>query len=342
MNPDTNGSRYGRRLAAALAGLAILLAGCGGGDESTMGGAGDVAPAAPEAAPQPAAEADRSVARDGAAEPGRPEPGQAETVKITREERSIIYVADMTVRVKDITTAADKAKQIVNGAGGHLAAEESSSYGQENGSATLTFKIPPSAYPGVLDRLSKELGTRESLRQSTEDVTEQVADVESRLASARSALESLRALLKKANTIGEVLEVEREIANREAELESLQARQKALAAQTSMATLTLRLIGPLAPVPEPEEPGGFLDGLEAGWEALVATVRVALVVLGALLPWLLVIVPPVWLAIALMRRRARRGARLRPDPVPLAASEPAGTAPQKPAEGSSPPSSPSN
>jgi hypothetical protein len=214
----------------------------------------------------------------------------------------------MTVRAKDVTVAADRARQIVTAAGGYLAMEKSGSYSGGEGSANLVFKVPPGVYPSTVDRLGKDLGTRESLQQNTEDVTEQVADVESRLKSAKAALDSLRTLLKRADTIGQVLEVEREVSNRESELESLQARRKSLASQTSMATLTLNLVGPAAVIPEvEEEPSGFLAGLKTGWSGFVTAVRVALTLLGVLLPWLLVIVP-VWLLVAFVLRRNRRNA----------------------------------
>ncbi|MFC7649642.1 DUF4349 domain-containing protein [Streptosporangium lutulentum] len=229
-------------------------------------------------------------------------------MQVVPQDRAIVYTAEMTVRAKDVTVAADKARRLVTTAGGYLAMEKSGSFSGGEGSATLVFKIPPGAYPGAVDRLGKDLGTRESLQQNTEDVTEQVADVESRLKSAKAALDSLRTLMKRAETIGQVLEVEREVSNRESELESLQARQKSLASQTSMATLTLNLVGPAAVIPEvEEESSGFLAGLEAGWNGFVTTVKVVLTVLGALLPWLIVIVP-VWLLVAFVLRRNRRNA----------------------------------
>ncbi|GIH76656.1 DUF4349 domain-containing protein [Planobispora longispora] len=324
--------RYGPRLAIALAATVVFASACGGGGESADSApqSGAEAPAAasaaaPEEAANKAADTAESGGRGtgGQGEPG----GQKEPVDVVPTDRAIIYTAQMTVRAKDVAAAAEKAKQIITAAGGYLAQEKSDAYGSQ-ASSTLVFKIPPAGYSGALGRLGKELGERESIQQSTEDVTEEVADVESRVTSAKSALESLRALLKRADTIGQVLDVEREIAGRQAELESLQARQKKLASLTGMATLTLNLIGPAAEIPEPvEEPGGFLGGLEAGWESFVSAVKIGLTVLGALLPWLLVIVP-VWLAVAfLLRRRRNRPAPGLPPggtPYPGATPPPSG------------------
>ncbi|MET8338058.1 DUF4349 domain-containing protein [Streptosporangium canum] len=307
--------RYGRRLAVPLAGLALLVSACGG----TGGFATSDSAPAPAADMRTKSQAGGADAGESAARPEKPR-ARTEQVKVVPQDRAIIYTAEMTVRAKDVTGAADRARQIVTAAGGHLAMEKSDAYSGGEGSAMLVFKIPPGGYPGVLERLGKELGTRESLQQNTEDVTEQVADVESRLRSAKSALDSLRALLKKADTIGEVLDVEREISGRESDLEALQARQKSLASQTSLATLTLNLVGPATVIPEEEdEPSGFLGGLRSGWEGFVTALKIGLTVLGVLLPWLIVIVP-LWLLVAFMLRRSRRNGARRAPSQPLAAA----------------------
>ncbi|MFC6086043.1 DUF4349 domain-containing protein [Sphaerisporangium aureirubrum] len=302
----------GRRpLVAALAAGVIVLSGCSGGASGApasldSGGAADAPAPAMERAPVAGeaggnAAGGRAQRQDAAADKDGGE-AREDSPKLAPTDRAIIYTGEMTVRATDVAAAADKAKQIVTGAGGRLDREESTSFNREAG-ATLVFKVPPAAYPSVLDRLGKELGKRQSLSQSTEDVTEQVADVESRLASAKAALEQLRTLLGKAKTIGEVLQVERQIGDREADLESLQARQKVLASQTSAATLTLRLVGPAAVIAQPPkpEPAGFLSGLKSGWRALVSTVKVGLTVLGAILPWLIP-VALIWLLYRAIRR----------------------------------------
>ncbi|MGW4470510.1 DUF4349 domain-containing protein [Nonomuraea sp. NPDC004354] len=288
--------RYGMALTAACA--VLVLSGCGGGNSAARNDSGGTAPAAAPAAQAETAGTGRSTVSGES----------AKKVTIAPEQRSIIYVSEMTVRAGDVTKAAEQAKQLVTAAGGYLSSEESDAFDGGDGSSTLVFKIPPAAYQGLLDRMGKLLGKRESLRQNTTDVTEEVADVASRLKSAEQALAAMRTLLTRADTVGQVIEVEREIATREAELESLQARQKALAAQVSTATLTLRLIGPVTPVAEPsEEPAGFLGGLRAGWSALVGFVQIALTVVGVLLPWLVAMLPVAVVILLLVRRgRARR------------------------------------
>ncbi|MFI7463464.1 DUF4349 domain-containing protein [Nonomuraea sp. NPDC049646] len=309
------------RLGVALSACAtLLLAGCGGGTvEMASGGSpakvsqGMAAPEARDlAAPQKQAASQRRPApQDGGSAVSGVKPEQRQP------DRQVIYTGSMTVRAKQVTSAAQQAKQLVTAAGGYLSKEEAESAGDTEDTALLEFKIPPARYADVTARLGKELGKQLSMTQGTQDVTLQVADVESRLKSAQKSLESLRTLLEKAETIGQVLQVEREINSREADLEALQAQQKELATQVAMATLTLRLVGPVTVVEDPaEEPAGFLGGLKTGWGALVSFTKTALTVVGALLPWLVVMAPLVAVAVFLVRRnRARR-------PAPPAASEP--------------------
>jgi hypothetical protein len=290
---------------------AFLLAGCAGGAEMTgsspampatgMSDSGEnalqrkAAPDAPAAMEESADDASRSG--------GGSEPVQA--IKIQTVDRSIIYTAELTVQAKDVAKASDSAKRIVLGAGGYVADEKSTAFSGSSSEAVVTFKIPPARYAEVLVKLGTDLGERRSLHQGAQDVTGEVADVAARVKSAEAALDQFRLLLTKADKIGEILEIEREIQNRTAELESLQARQKALAEQTGMATVTLTLIGPNIVVDDPEEePTGFFGGLKVGWNALVDAVEIGLTLLGTLLPWLIVLAV-LWFVAWRISRRVR-------------------------------------
>ncbi|MEO3869101.1 DUF4349 domain-containing protein [Nonomuraea sp. B12E4] len=347
--------RYGIVLSVASA--AVLLTSCGGGGGSSLAG-GEAATAD---TPVPAAESDlaqnAAPARESRAsdQGGGQGGGIVSDVEVAQQERQVIYTGTMDVRAKQVGTAVQQAKQIVTAAGGYLSKEETSSADDSQDTATLEFKIPPAKYAEVTGRLGKDLGEQLSMNQGTEDVTLKVADVESRLKSARQSLESLRELMKRADTIGQVLEVEREISGREADLESLEAQQKELAAQVSMATLTLRLVGPAAVIERPEEePAGFLGGLKTGWDSLVAFTKGLLTMLGVLLPWMIFLLPVVAVIVFLTRRNRTR----RPMPATVAAmasppgpmppppgpmpSPSSARPPQRPAPASAPVSSPAS
>jgi hypothetical protein len=256
-----------RPLIAVLA-ATLILAGCAGntgGSSSNAGG--DAAARAPKVV---------GGAAGKAAEPVRLAPAQA-----------IVYTADLRVRAGDVPRAAAEAKRVVAAAGGYVGDENAAEDPGSHPSATITFKVPSARYQGVLDQLgSARIGRRVSLRQQAQDVTQEVADVASRVKSAQATLASFRTLLGRAHSVSDVIRLEQEIATRESDLESLQARQKTLSAQTSYATVTLRLEGTAVARQEHHTRKGFTGGASAGWRAFTAFVSGLSLVVGWLLPFL--------------------------------------------------------
>ena len=170
--------------------------------------------------------------------------------------------------------------------------------------ASLRLRVPPEALITVLGQLSR-LGHEASRQVSTTDVSEKVADVDSRVASAKEAIARLRTLYAQAKKVADVIAVESELSGREADLESLEAQQRALARQTAMATITLtiqtRAAAPAAP--RTHHRGGFVGGLQRGWDGFVATASWLGTAAGTVLPFAVVaalVAGAVWL---LRRRR---------------------------------------
>ncbi|WP_283132788.1 DUF4349 domain-containing protein [Rhizohabitans arisaemae] len=308
-----------RMSALAALGLVMLLSGCGGGSpDNTLSSGNYAEPQAPaKAAPEAegAGAADRADA--GARNPAlqsKPEADGGQEIKLAKSAQSVIYTAEMTVRVAEVSGAAEKAKTIVKAAGGHVFGERSSAHQESEATSTIIFKVPPPKYEEVLAALSKDLGKLEARQQDAEDVTVQVADVESRIKSTTAAIDRFKLLLGKAEKIGDLLNIQQNIDAQQIELESLQARQKALSAQVSLTTITVNIVGPTARAPVVEdEPDGFLAGLGDGWNALVTTGKVLFTVLGVLLPWLALIIVP-WVVIRLAMRRPIIPRRRRPRP----------------------------
>jgi hypothetical protein len=263
-------------LAAAL----IALTGCAAGNgASSSSGRGDAAIRAPKAV-------------GGAAAAGK-------TVRLAPAQ-AIVYTADLSMRAGDVPRAAATAKQIVTAVGGYVGNENATDGAGSHPSATITFKIPSARYQGVLDQLaSSRVGTRLSLHQQADDVTQEVADVASRVKSAKATLASFRKLEDRAQSIDDVVELEQEISTRESDLESLQARQKSLSSQTSYATVTLRLEGPAVTRHPHRKSSGFGGGASSGWHAFTTFLGGLALVVGWLLPFLglaaLLGLPALWI-----------------------------------------------
>ncbi|WP_237744859.1 DUF4349 domain-containing protein [Kribbella catacumbae] len=284
------------RISAAVAGVflaaAVLLAGCSADasdSESTSGAA------APRQADKPGsqgnAESDSKTGSEGKAGAPAAQP----TIS-----RAIIKTGSLTVAVEneDVSGQRQKAIGVITSLRGQVASEDTTSNHEGRiTKANLVLKVPTASYEAAIEKLSG-LGKRTAIHQESSDVTEQVIDVDSRIGSQRASLERMRALLAKANTIGEIVSVESELTRREADLEALLAKQKNLALQTELATLTLTLA---EKGKEPEvakaEGNGFLSGLRDGWDAFTKTFSALATAVGAMLPFLIALALigyPIW------------------------------------------------
>ncbi|MFI6760231.1 DUF4349 domain-containing protein [Micromonospora sp. NPDC050417] len=312
----------------------LTVAGCSAtaSDNSTSGAGEAVAPAA-----APAEKADAAAAGDFAGQsqadtkPGELSAAGAQTPANLRvDQRSIIYTGSMTVRVKEIERAATEAVAIATGAGGFVGGDQRSS-STGDAEASLQLRVPADRFASVVDALAK-LGRQEQREIKTQDVTEETLDLAARIQTQQARVESGRRLLAQAKTLSDLVMLEGELAKREADLVALEARQRRLGDLTALSTITVRLIGPEAVVVEDEqEKEGFLAGLRGGWHALLATLGVVLIVLGALLPWAVALGVPALLVFWLTRRHRRRAGGPPASPVTVASGQSAPPAPTPPA-----------
>jgi hypothetical protein len=305
--------------AAVVAAIGLGLAGCSGADSTDSGGGDSAAPAGAEADEAPAgAEAGEDRAPTDAG--GAPAAGAGAGVDLRVDTRSIIYNGSLTVRVDNVEAKATQVVGMVTAAGGFVGGDKRSDNGAY-AEATLVLRVPAERFTAVVDGIAK-LGEQQTRDVNTQDVTEEIIDLDARIATQQARVASGRRLLASARTLNDLVLLEGEVAKREADLASLEAKKKRLADLTALSTITATLLGPEAPpaVAEEEELG-FLTGLEGGWKAFVASLKVALTVFGALVPWVLAIGGPVALILWLVRRQRRR---------PPAAATPAGSPPPPP------------
>jgi hypothetical protein len=290
-------TRTGRTRHGALAGLMIgsvmlagatLLAGCSAGTSSTSAGSAEAAKAADGRVAASAPLSGMAGAAASGNEAARPAGPGTTTARLAPASK-IIYTAQLTVRVANVSSAAAKAAQIIESAGGYVSNETTSANPDHPSEATASvqLKIPVPAYQATLSQLEGGLGTQLSLQQQAQDVTQQVADVSSQVTSDEAAITQLRALLSHAGSVSDLLSVQNQINAEESSLETMQAQQRALGHEVSYATVTLTILGPKAKplIHHPKAPPSLAGGLGAGWRALRITVSWTLAFLGALAPF---------------------------------------------------------
>ncbi|MFY1675203.1 DUF4349 domain-containing protein [Plantactinospora sp. WMMB334] len=322
----TRGHRLARLLGTVALAAALLSAGCA--DRGDDAGSTSEAPAGAEQAQPGAAEA---PAADRAEVPpaGAGERAAEPSTELGVGQRAIVYTGSVTVRVDDVEAAAASAVGIATGAGGFLGGDNRSS-DESRSEATLQLRVPADRFGAVVEEIAR-LGEQLRRDVKTDDVTEETLDLDARIATQQARVESGRRLLAQAKSLSDLVMLESELAKREADLASLEARKRRLADLTALSTITAVLLGPNARAPEDDEPStGFLAGLDGGWTAFVASLRILLTVLGALLPFVVAIGLPVLGGIWLSRRlRGRASRRRAPAPTPQS--------PPVPAQSSAPP-----
>ncbi|WP_328942035.1 DUF4349 domain-containing protein [Streptomyces sp. NBC_00250] len=309
---------------AVLLTAALVLTGCGAGGTDMAGDSKrDLSAAAP---------ADAKGAADGYAGSGAEKAPSAPS-KAPAQQQHVIRTASLSVEVVDVTKALATAREVTAGAGGHVENETTERIDDGYVTSRIVLRVPQERYDSVLTELT---GTGKLLARKADakDVTEQVVDVESRIATQRASVARVRALMERAERLTDVVTLEGELSRRQADLESLLAQQSSLKDRTSLATITLELSQkekPPAEKPEEESRPGFGDALSGGWNALVAAVSWAVVVLAALAPWLAValIVYLVWRHVV----RPRRAGRTAAGPAALPETPPAVPAARRNAAG---------
>jgi hypothetical protein len=335
-------TRRVRRASAALAGgglaLGLLLAGCTSSGSSD-GTAGSVAEAPNNAVPPDSVTAP-AAGVDGKAAPAAPATGgtagsgaggtaskPGTTLPISALQRSVIYNGSITVRVKDVRAAANQAGALASGAGGYVGGDNRTESGGQS-TATVQLRVPAARFDTTMTALGA-LGDEKDRQVSAQDVTQQVVDVGARLKTQQASVTRVRALLAQATSLTQIVSIEGELTQREADLESLEAQMAALTDQASLSTITAVLLGPEAAVTTVAKPHkGFVGGLTSGWHTFVSSVSVLLRIIGAILPFVVVIGVPLMAYWILSRRRRRvtRPALATAAAGPSAADDPAASA----------------
>jgi len=296
--------------AGAALGACALLAGCSGGPATASSASAGRSAAVGVAAGGQAAPAAIPAAPPGAAAKQNPLPA------LLPARQAVIYTASLTVRAGDVRAAAARAARLAGSAGGYVSSETArfSHRHPADGTIRIELKIPVASYQATLVALSAQLGTRLSLSQRAQDVTQTVADVTSRVASAQAAIAQLRKLLARAGTVSSLLMVQDQINAEESNLEALQSQQRALAHETTYGTVSVLLVSkPPPPAVRPVKlAGGFTGGLAAGWRALRQVTSWLLTGFGAALPFAAFVILAVYAGLRGRRWLARRRAGPRP------------------------------
>ncbi len=297
----------------------VLLAGCSGGGSEDASTAADMEVTDGLAMDRPAPAAESGV--DDAGGDGSEDSAMASTLRseqLAPQQAAVISTGTVTLRSDDVAAARLALSKVIDTYRGRVAEEQTDT--DDTGelvSARVVLRVPSDSFSRVMDDL-EAITDFHSRTVGTEDVTTQVIDVEARVRAQSKSLARIEALLAEATTFRDVVTLETQLTTRQAELESLKAQQAWLADQTSMATISVYL-EQLPDKKKGSDDSGFVAGLKAGWEALGKATADVVTLIGATLPFVVVLGVLAWPGLFLWRRLrvSRAGA---PAQTPSAAS----------------------
>lgn len=174
-------------------------------------------------------------------------------------------------------------------------------------SATLSLRIVPEELRHLIEQI-EAVGSILEHKTESVDKTATVIDVDAKIKNLTELRDRLRKMVSSSNAgVKEVVEVERELSRAQSELDTIQTTRKALANETEKvfvgisfsAKKSLAETGTLAPIVEAWYSLGHV---------LAGSIAAAIYFVVAIVPWLVLLIPTLWLCMkalsALRRRRA--------------------------------------
>ena len=184
--------------------------------------------------------------------------------------------------------------------------------------ARLKLRVPTAQFDNVMQDL-EGVAILIASSGNTEDVTTEVLDRGIRIQVQRRSIDRISLLLDRAVSIRDVVAIEGQLSQRQADLAVLEKQQRYLDDQTAMATVNVSVERikdkKAAPKPKKEDDdSGFFAGLDNGWDGLKTFGEGLATVVGALLPWMIVVGVLAIPGLPLYRRLRRREVVAAPAP----------------------------
>lgn len=280
-------------ISALLGVLVLVVAACGGsldGDEGPAGG--DNAIGVPD-------NLGGGVSVDSSS--GEPAGSSGEQTGGSNSQslldRKIVRTATLKLTVENVGDGVANVERITTTAGGFVSASNMSFENGDDDSerrqtATLTIRVPSSAYASVMSQLRGVAEEVTSETSNASEVTEEYTDLQSRLRTLEATESQYLELLSRADTIEDILTVQDRLDTVVSEIEQVKGRMNLLDDLTDLATINVELNLPLAPGLQPSESKGWA---QEAWDTAWATSLDAMKVFGTIGIGLGVLA--IWLAV---------------------------------------------
>jgi Domain of unknown function (DUF4349) len=228
----------------------------------------------------------------------------------TATERKIIRNADLTLEASSPEELQQKVTAIAESKGGFVIESQQSSSSSQvttRDVVTMTVRVPAEKFNESLDEIRKNSSRVVVETVKGQDVTEEFVDIEARLKTKKALEEQFLEIMKQSKTVADTLNVQKELAEVRGEIEQIEGRKRFLENQSSLSTITLRLQTPAA---FSGSSNGFFyqlkESLSDGFSGALMFILFLVRAIIALLPFLILIVLPIYLVIRYFLKKSRK------------------------------------
>lgn len=228
----------------------------------------------------------------------------------TVTERKIIRNADLQLEANSPEETQQKISAIAESKGGFVIESTQSSSDVKattRDTVTMTIRVPAAKFNETLDELRKTANRVIVETVKGQDVTEEFIDIEAQLKTKKALEEQFLEIMKRSNSVEDALNVQRELANVRGEIEKIEGRKRFLENQASLSTIKIKLQSPTA---FSTNSSGFFyelkESIGNGFDAALSFILGLVTVVIALLPFLLLIVLPIYLVLRYLWRKRRK------------------------------------
>lgn len=291
--------------------LACAAAGCGSARSAYSSGAADGGETRQMRAERDMVSMELDAAPGEALENGNIMDVTVEEVKSAARSRKLIRDVSMEVETQDYDGLLAQVTGSVEALGGYIESSGMDHYGGGPRSGYLTIRVPQQELDGLLGRIGEAANVL-SRSEQVKDVTLEYVDLESHKKALLTEQERLLELMGQAETVEDIIAVEGRLSEVRYQLESMETQLRMIDNQVDYSTLRLS-------VTEVERLSLTESGRESVWETIgrgfsenVYRVGVLLKELGiglvVNLPFIIIIIAAVTLALLPVRAAVRKGA----------------------------------
>jgi hypothetical protein len=241
-------------------------------------------------------------------------PAPPQTAAAARMLVRTAYLSISTDRFDDVQA---RLERVAAARGGVVSGYQLSGTRETGRGLSATLRVPVGALDAVMADL-RGVGTVTSESQQTEEVTDAHRDLAIRIDNAKREAARLNELLtRQSDRLSDVLEVEQAQARVQTSIEQMTAEETAMRGRAAMSTIQVQVaeqrhaelaLGPL-PIGTRIR-NAMVDGVRAATESAIGAMLTLISLAPTLLLWLVVVVPPAFLAWWATRMlRTRRAAR---------------------------------